>query len=187
MKKSLLTLSVIALLFSCDKENGYVDKEPVGYGGIISTETTNLSKIVFTLDLIYEDSLYLLADSLFGLEIYLNNRSWGYFTSTTIDTTGFNSQLVNGSHVTNDPVEYLFITNDQSSIDSLNTAGEYAIALRNLLSLQPGDYIAEIRYVSWVNTVGDTLRKPVRDLIPFTLEAGTNSLYIGQFSSRIKL
>jgi len=187
MRNLLIPFFAIAALCSCASNSDSGSGDPVGFSGIVGSNNTALSEIVFTLDLVYEDSLYLLTDSLFSLELYLNNREWGSFTSTTIDTTGFESVKDQGNLMTNDPVQYLFVTNDQSGKDSLNTAGDYSIALRKLLSIQPGDYVAEIRYVSWINNDGELVKRPVRDLIPFTLTADMRSLYIGNFTSNIKL
>lgn len=189
MKTLFVIITCVSILLTSVHCGGYGDEDyrPQGYSGIISTNSTELSEIVFTLDLVYQDSLYLLADSLFSLELYLNNKKWGDFTSTIIDPSGFDALVVDNNLLSHEPVQYLFITNDQSGLDSLKTAGDYSLALRKLLSLQPGDYVAEIRYVSWKNQDNQTIRKSVRDLIPFTLDANVNSLYLGNFSSTIKL
>lgn len=183
--KKILTCLLISACFACDEDALY---QPEGFEGIVSSDGSSLlSEIVFTLDLTYQDSLYLLSDSLFSLEIYLNNREWGTFTSTPIDTTAFRSVRRDGSLLSLYPVEYLFVTNSPSSIDTLETAGDYSRALRELLSLSPGDYVAEIRSVSWVNAEGETVQRPIRDVIPFTLTEDTESLYLGNFTSSVRL
>ena len=187
--KILLLAGMVALLAislqSCS-EDKY--DHPVGFEGIIEqNSSTQLSSIIFTLDLTVDDSMYLLADSLFKVEVYLNNKKWGSFTSTFIDTTAFTSTLHNNNLITSQPVEYLFVTNDQSTLDTLRTAGEFSKALRDIYALSPGDFVAEIRYVSWVDRNGQVRTHAIRDLIPFKLEKDTETLYLGSFKGNVRL
>lgn len=181
----------IAWLASCayDDEPSYQSDRPFGSSGILdqSGSDNRLSQIIFTLDLTYQDSLYLLTNQISGVEVFLNNREWGSFVSVQLDTTSFSSVRMGATSFAKYPVEYLFVTNDQTGLDTLKTAGDYSLALRDFLSLQPGDYVAEIRSVSWMDKEGQLTKRAVRDLIPFTLKPDTETLYLGSFISSIKL
>lgn len=180
---------VISLMITGCGADDFTDSGfPEGFDGIISSSgSSQLSRIIFTMDLSAVDSSYLLADSLYDVEIYLNNKLWGTFTSAPIDTLAYISRPIGDNLVTDYPVDFLFVTNDQSTVDTLRTAGDYSRALRELLSIVPGDYIAEVRSVSWVDNAGNPVTRPVRDLIPFKLEPSTNTLFIGNFNPTVRL
>lgn len=193
MKKLLLITAIgcTAWLASCSykDDESYQPDRPFGSNGILdqSGSENMLSQIIFTLDLTYRDSLYLLTDQLFGVEFYLNNREWGTFTSVPLDTTAFDGVQYAATAFSEKPVQYLFVTNDQTGLDTLKTAGDYSLALRDFLTLQPGDYVAEIRSISWMNKDGQLIKRAVRNLIPFTLKPNEETLFLGAFITSVKL
>lgn len=184
--KKVLFILCLACLLGCGEK--YDNDHPIGYDAIVGNHVdSQLKQIVFTLDLQYSDSLYLVTDSVYNLEIFLNNQFWGSFQSTTIDTSAFQTKKLDHSLFSSVPVEYLFVTVDQADQDTLSTAGDYARALKELLSIPAGDYVAELRSVSWTATDGTIISRPIRDVIPFKLSGDTRSLYLGSFSVDIKL
>lgn len=193
MKKLLFITAIgtVAWVCSCAYKDdaSFEPDRPSGYDGIVdqSGSESQLSEIIFTLDLTYQDSLYLLTNQLNEVELYLKNRTWGTFASVALDTTAFSAVDIQSSAFTKKPVQYLFVTNDQTGLDTLKTAGDYSLALRDFLSLQPGDYVAEIRSISWKNKDGQMTKRAVRDLITFTLKPNEESLYLGEFICSIKL
>lgn len=181
MKKTtfliLIILSSLAILNGCGSDN----IGPYGSSAIVDeSNSVEIKDVLFTVDLINSNNNFLVTQQLLSAEIYINNEKWGEFDSDIIDVTLYNTEIENNLLVANDPIEYLFITSNQLTLDSLLTAGDYSNALNSFYQLQPGGYIAELRLVSFINEE-DTITVKTRKLLDFQIAENSESVFIGNF------
>ena len=190
MRKLILFTAFTAFIFSCAND----DESLVPYGsqGVVSSSgaaVINLEQIIFNLTISNDSNQFLLTPQLFDVEVYFNGIPWSKSSfSNPLDTSVYNSKIIEGSSMSTTKVDYLFFSNlAQQSTDTLRTVSDFAKFLNNQLIIKPGFYFAEIKRFKALNAKGDTIIYNTRGIQSFQLNYQNDqaSFYIGEFNLKI--
>lgn len=120
-----------------------------------------------------------------SVKLKINGHAWDAFPSTPVDITGIRTTTRGNYTVTDQEIGYLVVAEFTITIDSLETAGEYAEYLHNRLRLSPGDYVCEIAGVHFRDNAGNHIAIRPHVYRPFTVEENVSGLYLGEIDVRI--
>lgn len=188
MKTSLQLLIlcfILTVIFSACSKN---DTSPYTYSSqatiFSEDEEVTFRELVFMIRpfVISEGEIkYVVTDSIFNVEVSINDEPWGNFESLGLNTSVFDTEVLGDLLVTDALVKYPVIAPFQSKKDTFNLAGEYADLLNNYLVLEPGAYICEIESFEMLLQNGDI--KHVETYIVEHIQIGEDvvSVFLGEF------
>ena len=178
-----LFFACIFFLSSCKKGN------IGGFDSTIEESASNPNKfrqITFTLNISTADQDYLTLVKLDSVKIRVNGKSWGVFSSETIDTTGKGDKVIRDVRYSRSKVSYLIIAPYTLNPDKLETAGDYLNYLNQRIVLSPGDYVAEITEIKFKNLKGEWLNLKPQVYKDFLVIPNTTSSFAGDINIIIK-
>ena len=193
MKTKILFIStVLQFLFSCSSDDDYGYSSSYSYANEYAiyetTDETVFREFVLILKpyvMINGAKQYLVTDSLSNVNIKINDKDWGVFTSLDVEPALFDTEENNGMAFTDEPVKYAVLAPYQTSKDTLTTAGEYSNLLNKQFTLEPGIYIFEIESFDFKMSDGTikTVKTPVVE--PVEITENTRNIFVGEFEIKI--
>ncbi|MBP1616899.1 MAG: hypothetical protein H6Q14_726 [Bacteroidetes bacterium] len=151
-----------------------------------STNQNKFKQITFTLDVVNNQNEYLNTSQIDSVRLKVNGKSWGVFSSESIDTTGNTSKIDGDIKFSYSKISYLVIAPYLLSTDELQTAGDFVRYLGNRIVLTPGDYICEVSDVKFRNSKNEWIWLKPHIYQNFTVVENTTSSYLGHISITIK-
>jgi len=124
---------------------------------------------------------YIVVSSISNIKVLINGEEWGIFSSLEIDVSQVKKEEVGGFYVRTEPVKYVTRAPYIISTEILTTAGEYSELLGRYISLQPGGYICQIKYIELTDNNGNTYRAYPLIAEYFEVKENTVSAFIGEF------
>lgn len=179
-------LLILLLGVSCAQDDAYspntYDDESAVYYDEDSDTFRNILMILMPYITEGGEKYYVVTDSLSEITVNINGQTWGVFSSIAKDTASINYSYLNNFTVSDFPVKYSVIAPvgyDQP--DTLSTAGEFADLLNAYFTLSPGYYMCDV--VSFQIKQADGTQLTINPLItePLQIEAGMESVYLGEF------
>lgn len=129
---------------------------------------------------------YIVSDSIVNIDIHINNKEWGTYKSSALDTSIVSKSPISGYWLSSDTLKYSVVADNRFVMDSLKTAGAYANLMHNYLMLEAGDYIFELASFD-VKLQNGRLKKiypGVTKLLQITDKM--TSLFVGEYSIEVK-
>lgn len=183
-----IALSTI-LLCACDKD----DYEPYyTYDSSIyvdSDEVFMSELILFVKPYVMEGDTrkYILTESIYDLNIKINNFWEGHFESYSFDIRSNMEDRNEHFYLSNEAIPYPFVIEIATVPDNLITAGDYSGLLNNYWNLQPGAYVCQIQSFRIKTIAGEEIKVNTPSLIvPLEVTKGVASVNLGTFDVEIK-
>lgn len=171
-------LLVMVTLSSCDSPIS----DFVYFDDVVVDDPDNPNKfrqITFIVSLYDTEHGYVNLEQIDSMDIYVNAKFWGCFTSDLRDTEGLTDTIVDGIPYSEKKVNYLFVAPYQLNTESLETAGEFVQYLIDRIVLTPGEYVAEIDQITYTNLDDEAVTHNVQEFSDFTVVENATSSYIG--------
>jgi hypothetical protein len=151
-----------------------------------SSNQNKFRQITFTLDVVNDQNEYLNIHQIDSIRLKVNGKSWGVFSSESIDTTDNTTRIDRGLRFSSSSISYLVIAPYVLSTNQLQTAGDFVKYLGDRIALTAGDYVCEVSEVKFRNLGGEWIRLKPQVHKNFTVVANTTSSYLGHISITIK-
>ncbi len=180
MKKVLIHLSAgMALMFSlfaCESDSGIGQFDSVV---IDSANSNDFQQITFIVQLKHSDYGYLNVSVIDSMELYVNAKYWGTFSSEVFDTTGYTNRVEDNLPYADENISYLFIAPYVLETSNIETAGDVVNYLLDRIILTPGEYVCEIKNVKFKDLDGNLISKNTRIFADFEVIENTTSAFVG--------
>lgn len=186
----LILLSTLLILSACSKEDEF-DEATYSAESTIYSEQNNtvfreLLLVIKPYILDNGNRNYILTETLKNVEITINTRPWGIYSSMAVDTFNFNATALNNYWIAEDTIKYPVIAHYQPSNDVITTAGGYSDLLNAFWTFQPGFYVCKVHSFDILRTDGTykTVYPNIVEVIE--IKTGTRSSYMGEYEIEIK-
>ena len=170
----------LSLLTACEKDTGIGQFD---YAVIEDDDNPNkFSQLTFILSLNNPDNGYLNIEVIDSIELYVNAKYWGTFSSEPVDTSGNTDRITAGRPYSDKPISYLIVAPYQLKTNNLETAGDFVNYLNDRIVLTPGGYICEIRKIQYKDLNGNWLTEKPHLFANFSVIENTSSSYLGNIN-----
>lgn len=179
MKNYLLIYVLLFCCFSCATEDG------INPNVTSESELNGSSSLNMLLSIQVEDSSYIVTHQIDSIEIRINDSLWGYFESTFLDTSVVEKNNSGNYFSSEYKMEYLVMGTAEEKDVTFSTAGDYARYLNGIEEIKPGTYICLIRSFVLTDLYGKRKKYYPMKYVPFTIESGEQSIFIGSITLEI--
>lgn len=173
---SILLLAA-ALITACDRstdigrfDNAVVDSE---------SNQNKFRQITFTLSIINSSGKYLNTAGIDSIQLTVNGKYWGVFSSEANDTSGLTDQVVNDIGLSSSKVTYLVVAPYTLRTTNLPTAGDVVDYLNDRIVLTPGDYVCGITSIQFHDLKNRWVTLKPQYYGVFSVVQNSTSAYVG--------
>lgn len=189
MKKTIVILLAFSsfLLQNCsDGEGLYSDPTYYNESTIYSANNNaDFREILCIINLTSNDGTgdkYVVSPQISELVFTVNDKPWGKFNSSIIDTSTVNYIQSGNLLLSNQSLNYPLVARFIPENDTLTMAGEYANLLLDFSVIEPGTYLCRLESLKFTDANSDTICVYPHLTIPFEVEEGAISTFLGTFN-----
>ncbi len=178
MNKIYSILFLAAALFTaCNKgtDIGRFDSAVVDSG----SNQNKFRQITFTFSIVNRSGEYLNTTSIDSIQLTVNGKYWGVFSSEANDTSQLTDQVINDVGFSSTKVTYLVVAPYTLSTTNLQTAGDVVNYLNDRIVLTPGDYVCEITALKFHDLKNQWVALKPQLYTVFSVVANNTSAYVG--------
>ena len=184
MKYIAIMLTVMAaLLYSCEQDDGIGQ-----FDSIVIDDPDNpykFQQVNFLVSLENPEYGYYNLSLIDSVEVYVNAKYWGTFSSGLVDTSYWTDRIIDEIKYSDNTVRYLVVAPYQLKTDNLSTASDFVDYLYDRIVLTPGEYVMEIRKLKFKDNNGDWVTKNIKEYSDFEVIENTSSAFIGDFNIQV--
>lgn len=183
MKKAIYFLLLTSLLASCDNDSGIGQFDNL----VIDSEsnTYKFEQVTFTISLIHSEYGYLNLSQIDSIELYVDSKYWGTFSSEVRDTSFITENTFDDLSYTSQKTKYLVVAPYQIIMNNMDTAGDYVDFLNNRMTLSPGEYLCELRKIKYTKLNKEEVERKIQLFSPFKVSLNEVSSYVGDLTIQI--
>ncbi|MBN2682160.1 MAG: hypothetical protein JXR58_06600 [Bacteroidales bacterium] len=189
MKKLIIVFLALSsfLLHNCSENEGLYSN-PTYYNESTIYSANNKAdfrEILCIINLTSDDGTgekYVVSPQINEIVFTVNDNLWGKFSTSTIDTSTVNYYISGNLILSNQSINYPLVAKFIPENDTLTLAGEYANLLLDFSVIEPGTYLCRIESLKFTDANSDTISVYPHITIPFEVEDGAISTYIGTFN-----
>lgn len=178
LRELLFAWCTVVCLCGCGRDEGSLGM----FNDIVDSDADSrykLGQLSFTMNIQDKEGRFVCLENVDSVELRVNGRKWGIFTSEKVDTVGRSVGVVDGVRVAASRVDYLVLAPYRVDFGRIETAGDVVYYLKERMALTPGDYVCEIARLKFKDENGEWVELKPQLYKDFKVVENTSASFVG--------